>query len=182
MGLPCTTKSWEKNAIFYIETALQKLSINIQGARQLSKPTHSEHLPSCKVHAPRPAVPAVLFLSKHNCCSLTPGSWKQGSHKQFSLFYLDPVISQQSTRQFLCQTQMVHTKYSGESKPLPSWQRVSNASCCHNVEMVSYLARKTFRGCTGQPHINPHKAPRTNSEVPQSLLQSLYLDWIFCSE
>lgn len=111
-GPPLHNKKLRRNAIFYIKTALQKLNIKIQGARQLSKPTHSEHLPSCKVQAPKPTVPAVLFLSQHNCCSLTPGSWKQWSHKQFSLFYLDPVISQRSTRQFLCQTQMVHTKYS----------------------------------------------------------------------
>lgn len=71
---PAQQKAEKKNAIFYIKTALQKLNIKIQGARQLSKPTHSKHLPSCKVHAPRPAVPAILFLSKHNCCSLTPRS------------------------------------------------------------------------------------------------------------
>lgn len=73
-----------------------------------------------------------------NYCSLTPGSWKWANHNQVSLVYLNLIILQPSTGQFLCQMHRVHTKYSkeiGSSASLAEGGQCLACPQCGNCEL-----------------------------------------------
>lgn len=98
----CRIKVWEERDTdhLWIQTAQQKLSRKTDGAGQLKAAFHTTW-PFCKVHPLR-----------HTTIVLWHRILKTSKPQQGPLVYLNLIILQLSTGQFLYQMHRVHTKYS----------------------------------------------------------------------